>query len=224
MRRKLFVTLSIILTFSLLLSACSAFGTPTPDPVAQQATVDAAVAQTLQAVSANLTSTAAALPTSTFTVAPTLEPTATATPEARATVKPTIFIPTVANTAVPVPPKPTATATASTYNCKLNSTSPAAGTKINVNTNFDASWKVQNVGTHIWEVGYVDLRYVSGTKMQTKADIFDISTAVAVGGDLTLTVDMHTPTTAGKYTASWVLTMDGATMCTLPVDIEAVNP
>jgi len=32
------------------------------------------------------------------------------------------------------------------------------------------------------------------------------------------------PATAGKYTASWVLMMEGITLCTLPVDIEAVAP
>jgi hypothetical protein len=63
--------LSILVTFSLLLSACSALAPATPNPQDQQATVEAAVAQTLQAVSAALTSTAAVMPTATFTVAAT---------------------------------------------------------------------------------------------------------------------------------------------------------
>jgi hypothetical protein len=221
MRRKHFVTLSIFLTFSLLLSACTLFGqgtAPTPDPLAQQATLSAAVSLTVQAISANLTSTAAAMPISTFTVAPTLEPTSTTAPVPTAT----LWIPTATRIVVPATPKPTATATPAAYSCKLNSTAPAADTKIKVNTDFDASWVVMNVGTKVWEVSYVDLKYVSGTKMQTVADIFDVLTAVPMGGKLTLIVDMRAPATAGKYTASWVLTMDGATMCTLPVNIEAV--
>ncbi|MBA4375795.1 MAG: hypothetical protein C0401_06440 [Anaerolinea sp.] len=219
--RKQFVSISIVLTLCLLLSACSAFGpvaAPTLDPLAQQATVNAAVTQAMQTVSADLTSTASALPTSTDT--PTQEPVSTATPEPTAT----LLIPTATNTFVPPPPKPTATATPAAYACKLISTVPAAGTKINISTDFDAVWKVQNVGTKLWEIGYVDLKYVSGTKMQTVADIFDVTTAVTMGGELTLTVDMKTPSTAGKYTAIWVLTMDGVTMCTLPVSIEAVTP
>ena len=70
----------------------------------------------------------------------------------------------------------------------------------------------------------MDLSYVSGQKMQTKGDIFDITTAVAPGGELTLIVDMKTPSTAGKYSATWKLSMEGITLCTLPVSIEAVNP
>jgi hypothetical protein len=35
---------------------------------------------------------------------------------------------------------------------------------------------------------------------------------------------MKSPSTVGKYTASWALVMEGVTMCTLPVDIEAVAP
>ena len=223
MKQKLFITLSLILIFSLLLSGCSLLGlnaTPTPDPLAQEATVNAAVAQAMQSTSAALTSTAAALPTSTSTATPTLEPTATFTSMPTATV----IIPTATKTFVPIVPTKTLTPTPAAYSCRLNSTSPASGTKININTDFDATWKVTNIGTKVWEVGYLDLKYVSGTKMQTKGDIFDIATAVPVGGDLTLVVDMHTPSTAGKYTASWVLTMDGAVMCTLPVNIEAVNP
>jgi hypothetical protein len=58
--------------------------------------------------------------------------------------------------------------------------------------------------------------------MQTYADVFDENVAVAQGGELTLVVDMKAPTTAGKYSAVWALMMEGVTMCTLPVDIEAV--
>lgn len=222
MRRIQFVTLVIILTLGLLLSGCNAFGpaaAPTLDPAVQKATVDAAVTQAILTVSANQTSTAAVLPpTSTFTAAPTQEPTATFTPAATAT----LFIPTA--TRVPATPKPTATATQGAYSCKLTSTSPAAGTKLTINSDFDASWVVKNVGTKSWELGLLDLKYVEGTKMQTKADVFDVSTVVAADKDLTLIVDMLAPSTAGKYTATWALTMDGKTLCTLPVSIEAVNP
>lgn len=216
--RRLAMMSTIMIVAVLLLSACSLF-TPaaaTPDPLAQKETVDAAVAQALKTFSADLTSTAAALPTSTFTLAPTK----TATPAATATLTST---PT--KTRVPTTPKPTNTASPVAYGCKLISTSPADGTKINVNTDYDAKWVVKNIGTQSWEVGNLDLKYVSGTKMQTIEDVFDINTAVAAGAELTLIVDMKTPSTAGKYTASWILTMDGTTaFCALPLSIEAVNP
>ena len=90
-----------------------------------------------------------------------------------------------------------------------------------VNFDFDSVWKVKNTGTKDWEAGYIDLKYISGTKMQTMGDVFDVNTVVLKGGEITLTVDMRAPNTAGKYTASFALVMEGITMCTLPVNIEA---
>lgn len=229
--RKRFVVPSIILVFGMLLSGCSLTGqaaVPTIDPIALQATVDAAVAQSMKTAEFNQTSTAAALPTNTSTVAPTLESTATHTVEATATetatATKTILAPTATKTTKPPTQKPTITSTPAAYSCTLISTTPSSGTKINVNTDFDAVWKVKNNGTKVWEIGYVDLSYLSDTKMQTMGDVFDVKTAVAPGGELTLTVDMKTPATAGKYTVSFVLKMEGTVMCTLPVKIEAVTP
>lgn len=216
-------TLSIFLVLGLLLSACSVFS-PTPNPQDDQATVEAAVAQTLQALSLDLTSTAAAMPTSTFTeVPPTETPTTAATDTPAPTA--TIELPTVVyNTPIPATPRPTLTPTEQTYACQLVSTSPESGKKINTSTDFDASWVVKNTGSHVWDLGYVDLRYNSGTKMQTKADIFDVKVALKSGDQTTLTVDMKTPSSAGKYSATWYVTIDGTPMCTLTVSIEAVKP
>jgi hypothetical protein len=188
--------------------------------VDQQTTIDAVVAQTLQAFSANLTSTAAAIPTSTYTATATLEPTATFTPKATATLAAT---PT--KTRVPYTAVPTATATSAAYSCKLVSHTPADGTKIKLNEDFDGVWVVKNTGTKNWEVGSLDLKYVSGTKFQTHGDVYDVNVVIAAGADYTLIVDMKAPSAAGKYTASWMLTMDGTTaFCALPLSIEAVNP
>lgn len=215
---------SVMIVIAMFFSACNQV-VPTPDPQTQQATVDAAVAQTLQAVSADMTSTAVALPTSTFTLAPTLEPTATFTPNATATLSPSPTNTWVPNTLVPITPLSSVTPTPGAYACNLISVSPVDGTKIKINVDFDGVWTVKNIGTKRWEVGSLDFKYVSGTKLQTKGDIFDVSKEVAPGDELTLIVDMKTPSTAGKHTASWILTMDGAnTLCTLPLNIEVVNP
>ena len=98
MRKNLFITLSIVLSFSLVLSGCNLLSppaVPTLDPQAQQATIDAAVAAVMQTAVVNNTSTALAMPTSTVTLTP-VPPTATATlaPTATkwvptATIKPT---------------------------------------------------------------------------------------------------------------------------------------
>jgi hypothetical protein len=231
--RNRFTGLSIILVIGVLLSGCSLTGqaaAPTVDPKALQATVDAAVARSMQTEAFNLTSTAAALPTNTFTVTSTLAPLATATPKATATAAATATAtathpaPTATKALIASTTKPTATATPAAYVCKLISTTPTKGTKVNTNTDFDAVWTVKNVGIKGWQVGYVDLKYISGTKMQTVADLFDVKTAVMKGEELVLTVDMKAPTTAGKFTDTFALMMEGTTMCTLPVTIEAVTP
>jgi len=220
--KRLFKSGSLMIVAAMLLSACSLFApaAPTPNPVNQQATVDAIVAQTLQAYNANLTSTAAAMPTNTFTPEPTLAPTLTFTPEATATLAAT---PT--KTRVPYTAVPTATATSAAYSCKLVSHTPADGTKIKLSEDFDGVWVVKNTGTKNWEIGTLDLKYISGTKFQTKADAFDVNVVIAAGTEYSLVVDMKAPAAAGKYTAAWMLTMDGTNaFCSLPLSIEAVNP
>jgi len=215
MLRKRFSVLGLILVSGLLLSGCGLTATPTMDPIALQATVDEGVARAMQTEAFMLTSTAAALPTNTFTA--TLEPTATKT----ATPTATMVVPTATKTLVPATKMPSATPTPLAYACSLVSTSPSTGSKMGINADFDAVWKVKNTGTKDWESGYVDLIYVSGTKMQTGADVYDVNTAVAKGAEISLTVDMKAPSTAGKYTTTFALVMEGKTMCTLVVNIEA---
>jgi len=217
--------LSTALAAVILLSACNLIApqaTPTQDAQSAQATINAAVTQAMESIARQLTSTAAALPTvaATSTSAPTLASTATAT----MVILPTAIPPTATLIRPTAKPKPTATATPSDYACQLVAASPAAGTKVTVGTDFDTTWQWKNVGTRSWEVGYVDLRYDSGQKMQTVADVLDITVPVAPGAEVSKVVDMRAPATAGKYTATWKLMMENITLCTMTVSIEAVNP
>lgn len=223
MKQKSLAAISAILALSLLLSACNLIAPQTvntPDPASAQATINAAVTQAMETIAAQMTSSALVQPSATATSEPTQAPTATAT----TVILPTAVPPTATLPRPTAKPKPTATATPSDYACQLVAASPAAGTKVTVNTDFDTTWQWKNTGTRTWEVGYVDLRYDSGQKMQTVADVFDISTAVAPGAETSKVVDMRAPATAGKYTATWKLTMEGITLCTMTVSIEAVNP
>lgn len=218
--------LSMMLVLSLSLSACGNLfspATPTVNQQAVQSTLDAMVTQKIEQIgleqtssAAAMTNTALALPTNTATITP--EPTLTLTP------LPTRVFPTATRTRVPATRTPVFTATPNYYNCTIVERKPSDGTKVNVGTTFDAEWIVQNSGLKVWEIGHVDLRYDSGTKMQTVADIFDVTEQVNPEGELKLEVLMKAPSTAGKYNAVWKLVMEGITMCTLPVSIEAVNP
>lgn len=222
MRKFRIASLSAVFALMLILTACNAFGPqipPTPDPLVIQSTIDAAATQAVLTIAAQLTGTALAQPTNTATATqiPTLA--ATATPLATSTP-----LPTATNTRIPVTLAPTFTVTPANFGCSVSSSSPAAGAKYNVNDEFDAVWVVKNTGLKNWEVGTLDLKYDSGQKMQKVADVFDISTLVEPGKELTLIVDMAVPATAGKYSATWKLLMDGTALCTLPVSIEAVTP
>ncbi len=216
------VSLSTLLILMLVLTACNALGPqlpPTPDPAVIQGTVNAASTQVVQTIAAQLTGTALAQPTNTPTN--TLIPTQAVTSTPLATSTP---LPTATKTRVPVTLAPTFTATPANFNCSLVSSSPAAGAKFNVNDEFDAVWVVKNTGIKNWEIGMLDLKYDSGQKMQKFADIFDIKTLVEPTKELTLIVDMAVPATAGKYSATWKVLMDGAPLCNLSVSIEAVVP
>ena len=218
MRKNLLIPISIVLSFSILLSGCNLLtppAVPTLDPQAQQATIDAAVTAVMQTAMVNNTNTALAMPTSTVTLTP-VPPTATATLAPTATK----WVPTP--TIKPTYPTKTLTPTQAPYSCSVISSSPNAGTKVKIGTDFDATWKFKNTGLKNWEAGYVDVRWVSGTKFQTGSDVYDVNTAIATGGETSLIVDMKAPATTGKYTASWAVTMEGITMCTMTVSIEAV--
>ena len=224
MKSKSVTILSALLAVTLLLSACNLIApqaTAMPDAKSAQATVDAAVTQAMETLGAQMTSTALAQPQPTSTSVATLAPSATAT--ATVVILPTAIPATATVPPLPTkPPKPTATATPAPYACQLVATSPTAGTKIKVGTDFDTTWQWKNVGTKEWQIGYVDLSYVSGQKMQTVADVFDISVAVAPGAQVSKIVDMRAPSTAGKYSATWKLQMENITLCTMTVSIEAV--
>lgn len=229
MIQKRFAVLSMLLISGLLLSGCNyqiQRATPTVDPIILQATVDAAVAQAMQSTAISQTGTALAMPTSTSTATATPEPTVTetATPTATFTATPqptaTVQYIVVTNTYIPPTQKPSATPTPAWYSCLLLEISPSTGTKMKTGNDFDSVWKVRNTGTKDWQPGYVDLVYVSGTKMQTKGDIFDVNVTLAKGAETTIILDMLAPSSTGKYAETFALVMEGTTMCTLPVNIE----
>lgn len=222
MRSKKFTILTLGLVLTMLLSACNAFGPPvppTPDAAAIQATLDAVAASALETLAFQLTGTAQAMPTN--TPVPTLEPTATPTETFEPT--PTQVPPTATNTRIPPTAAPTFTPTPGNYSCQIVSISPASGAKLKIGVDFDMVWTVKNNGLKNWEVGSLDLKYVSGEKMQSYGDIFDVNTLVETGKELKLVVDMVMPTTTGTYTATWNLLMNGSNICSLPVNVVATE-
>ena len=206
-----------------VLAACSgapAQSTQTTGPTVDvQPTLDQIGTQAAQTIIAGMTLNA---PTATPVVpTDTPMPTETATPVMTNTPVPPTNTPTA--TWIPWTSTPAYSPTPPGYACSVTSTSPASGASLKVNSEFDGKWVVKNTGTKAWEKSAVDIKYVSGTKFQTKGDLFDLGADVASKDSYTIIVDMLTPKTAGSYKASWAVVQDSLTLCTLSLNINVVN-
>ena len=183
--------LFVLLTISLLLTACNLPNSPaSPTPLS----VDAIFTAAAQTVEAQLTSSAPAA---------TLAPPATAIP-------PTVEIPTSAAPTLPAvatqPPAPTI-APAATQTCDkadfVADVTITDGTEIAAGTAFTKTWRVKNSGTCAWTTSY-QLVFASGTQMGAPAAI-SFPSAVAPGQTMDISVSMVAPTTPNTYTGNWKL-------------------
>ena len=181
---------------------------PTMDPNA----IGTYIVQTANVAS---TRTAAALPTITFT--PTITPTrATDTPE-----------PTITNTVVFVFSSPTAvippTVTAASssnqaYACQVMSVTPANGTSFADRAEFDAVWRVRNIGQRNWNKDAVDYAYLSGDRIHT-VEAYDLNETIRRGDTTDLIVDMTAPKNSGTYTTKWSMRVGTQTFCDMSLTI-----
>lgn len=231
-------TLAVILLLglALVLSACNAFGPaapPTPDPLAFQATLNAAATEAIQTISAQFTQTFEAIPTEAFV------PVASATPDVAVIPTNTEVPPTPTQgppTWTPVPTLPpsatptatsaatlTPTATKGPLQCEVVSQSPARGSRIAYGSDFDWVVKLKNTGTKDWGAANVDFKYVSGDKLQKYGDAVDLSKDVKVNEEFTFTLDMLAPSDAGIYRASWNLVEGATVICTVNFEIQVTR-
>jgi Ig-like domain from next to BRCA1 gene len=218
----------IMVTTVIFMSGCNSPVTsnnPTAAPTAVGATENTAPTvdvnlirtQAAQTVIANLTQNAPTAtpvtPTSTDTATPTVTLTFTPLPP---TARPTA-------TWIPWTSTPVYSPTPIGFACSITDYFPKSTDSFKVKTDFDGRWVVKNTGTQLWDQHQVDLKYISGTKMQTYADLFDLTATVAAGASLQVIVDMTAPATAGTYTATWAIVQYGLTICTLPLSVKITN-
>ncbi|MCI0550290.1 MAG: hypothetical protein L0287_05005 [Anaerolineae bacterium] len=188
----------------------------TPLPPADPGAINTFIAQTVNAAS---TQTAAARPTSTHTatITPTPRNTDTVTPTFTSTV---IFILSTPTSLV----IPTFTIVSSggsssdNYACQVTSVSPANGTAFGSRADFDAIWRVKNIGQKAWDRTQVDYRYTSGTKIH-KTAIYDLNANVPKNGTADLIVDMVAPKDPGSYTTVWNLYVGSKSFCNMSLRI-----
>lgn len=205
-----FMALVVIMACVPTLNAAPAVPTIAPGAV------NTYIAQTANAASAQ---TAAAIPSLTPTLTSTPTPTSTETEE-----------PTATNTVIfvlksPTPfviPTNTITGGGSTsskdYACTIISVSPANGTVYNARTDFDAKWRVKNIGKKNWDRGSADYIYDSGNKIH-KVSGYDFTKTVKVGETVDLGVDMEAPKDSGTYTTYWVIRIGSQKFCKMSLTI-----
>ena len=201
--------------------ACVVPSLATPLPPSDPAAISTFIAQTVNAAS---TQTARVLPTSTSTptTTPTPRNTDTPTPTATATVlfilsSPTsLVIPTF--TAVSSGGGTSSGTSSDNYACQVVSVSPANGTSFKPRDDFDAVWKVKNIGQKNWDKNGVDYFYSSGTVLHKKS-AYDMSANVPVGSTTDIIVDMSAPKDAGSYSTTWSLRAGSKTFCNLNLRI-----
>jgi hypothetical protein len=106
------------------------------------------------------------------------------------------------------------------YACKLISQEPKNYTRMVSRQYFDMSWTVKNSGAHTWHAQAVVFKYISGTKMQTRGNVFGLYSSVIKGRSTTLVVDMTAPKAQGIYSTSWGLYASKNPFCTVTLTIN----
>jgi hypothetical protein len=219
----LFTTIAFIL-------ACAPALAITPYPTTDPNEISTIIVLTANAAS---TQTAAAMPTATFT--PSMTPTRpTETPSPTET--PTVIFILSSPTKMVVPTFTFISSggggsgsgsggggsngsSSDKYACQILSVSPANGTSLKGQTDFDATWKVKNTGTKTWDENSVDFIYYSGTEMNKVAG-YDLSSSVKPGSQISLGADMVAPKKSGNYTTTWALRVGDNEFCKMSLTIN----
>jgi hypothetical protein len=165
---------------ALILSACGAEATATPSQEELLNEVYTVVA---------MTNAAAATPT------PQSMPTASLIP----TVTLISSLPTATLFKSVVNPTSVSSCDSSMY---LSDVTIPDGTVLEPDEEFTKTWSLQNTGTCAWTTSY-SLIYYSGNSMSGSATA--LASAVSSGGNISVSVDLVAPSTAGSYTGYWRL-------------------
>jgi hypothetical protein len=213
---------AVVVTTIILMSGCNSQSTPSNPTSAPTVivptenvapTLDMVRTQAVQTLVANLTQNA---PTATpVTPTPMVTPTSTSLP-------PTA-IPTA--TLIPVYKVPTITPNPYGYGCEVVSAFATAGSSstIKAGASFTWTWVIKNTGTSMWGLHNADIQYVSGKRLQTGANSYNLTKDVYGNGTYTLKIAMTAPPNASTFTAAWALVQDGVTVCTMNLSVTTTK-
>jgi len=209
MIRRNIRTLALLMAIAVMLACAPTLGPAVP-PTLDPLSINTSIAQT--AAAAGTQTAVFAPPTLTFT------PTAVATRTPTEVPSPTptfIFILPTATVPTRTPsPRPSG----SQYDCRVDSQSPANDSVFGVNADFDATWRVTNIGTSNWNGNSTDYLYTGGDKIHQQG-IYDLSRSVPVSGQIDIGVDMRAPNATGTYTTTWHLRIGNTQFCPMTLRI-----
>lgn len=149
---------------------------------------------------------------------PTSPPESSATPamilKPSSTVLPTatlFFMPT----ATPLPTiTRTPAATRTDGRCQVVDESPKDNAEYSPGQEFDKSWTLRNLGNDPWRSDSIDIRFLSGTRMHTGADAYDLSRDISKNDTYQFGASrMRAPNSPGTYTAQWAFVSGDKSVC-----------
>lgn len=223
-KKHILAGLSLLVSLSLLLSACSTpQATPEAAPTIDANAIYTQAAQTVQAGQAQTQAVQPTVPPTntpapTFTMDPAIASGLTAT--ANAVLQPGTAAPTA--TVGSVLSLPTATqalpAGPTGDKCEWVSNSPADNTEIPKNASFDTTIRVRNSGTTTWNTRYA-LRFYAGDRMGAPSDFY-VQRAVAPNETYDFLFEMKAPDSTGKKEVLLVVqNPEGRNMCFINIPL-----
>lgn len=148
-------------------------------------------------------------PTPTQDAGPTLDvglkPSSTLPPTATMFIMPT-GTPTATPTNTPVPTRADA-------RCYVIEESPKDNAEFKAGQEFEKRWTLRNRSGDAWRADILDFRFLSGTRMHTGADAYDLPYDVANNDTYVFTVRMRAPSSPGTYTSNWTLAAGEKSAC-----------
>jgi len=115
---------------------------------------------------------------------------------------------------------PSSTPTGLAFFCILSIAKPLDGGNVDHDSNFDGSWTIKNGGSETWDSSQVEMRFITGTRLQTKADTFKLPRDVPTDSSLEFSLDMKAPTDAGIYYSTWGLFQGDRVICRWTIAIS----
>lgn len=108
--------------------------------------------------------------------------------------------------------------------CQLVSQDPGDGSAFAPGSGFTVRWTLRNTSSDPWRSDSVDLRFVTGARLHSGPDSYDLNTSVDKDGTLEVLIAMRAPSETGSYTSNWGLFSGDRALCRFYVQIRSKNP